>query len=120
MAGKDVILSEEELDGLLDAAGVPEIPWGAEQRLMVRVASESLNNVVPFPQRAKPAPAGVWRWQMPAALAASLMLGIWLGTQGPVSNAVAAATESAMLGSDSDFGPAGIDEIGSFDADNAT
>ena len=120
MSGKDKVFSDGELGRLLDLASVVEIPKAAEQRLMVQIARVSPNNVVPFPQRAKALPTNVWRWQMPVALAASLILGIWLGTQGPVSRAVAAATDFTVLGSDSDFGPDGLDEIGSFDLDNAT
>ena len=120
MTGKDRILTDEELDSLLNVATAPDVPVGFEQRLARRLAAESGSNVVPFPQRAKQAPIKMWRWQMPAALAASLVLGIWLGTQGPVSSAFAAATETAMLGSSSDFGPAGLDEIENFDLDDAT
>lgn len=120
MTGKDRILTDEELDNLLNVATAPDIPVDFEQRLARRLAAESGSNVVPFPQRAKQAPIKTWRWQMPAALVASLVLGIWLGTQGSVSSAIAAATETAMLGSASDFGPAGLDDIGDYDLDDAT
>ena len=120
MTGKDNFLTDEELDKLLNAASAPKVPLGFEQRLARRLAAESGSNVVPFPQRVIQAPTTVWRWQLPAALAASFVLGIWLGTQSTMSSAIAGATEAAMLGSASDFAPAGLDEIGDFDLDDAT
>ena len=120
MTGTDKTLTDDELDILLNAATTPPLPPGFELSLSRRLAAESANNVVPFPQRAKPMPHKVWQWQMPAALAASLVLGIWLGSQGTVSSAIAGATETAMLGSASDFGPAGLDETDDYDLDGTT
>ena len=120
MTGTDKTLTDDELDILLTVATTPTVPSGFEQSLARRLAAESANNVVPFPQRAKPVPHRVWQWQMPAALAASLVLGIWLGTQGTVSTAIAGATETAMLGSASDFGPAWLDETDDYDLLDST
>ncbi len=120
MTRTDEILTDEELDNLLKLASVPNIPLDFEQSLARRLAVESGNNVVPFPQRVKPTQRHIWRWQMPAALAASLVLGIWLGAQGSVSSVLAGATETAMLGSANDFGPAGLDELNNFDLGDAT
>ena len=120
MTRKDEILTDEELNNLLKLASAPKIPLDFEQSLARRMVAERGNNVVPFPQRVKPTPRHIWRWQMPAALAASLVLGIWLGAQGNVSSVLAGATETAMLGSANDFGPAGLDEIDNFDLGDAT
>lgn len=120
MTGKDKILTDAELDNLLNIASVPKVPFGFEKRLSRRMADETISNVVAFPQRTKPAQHKTWRWQMPAALAASLVLGIWLGTQGTVSSAIAGDTETAMLGSASDFGPAGLDDSDDYDLGDAT
>ena len=120
MSGTDRILTDEELDQLLKMASAVQLPTGFEQRLARRIASEAGNNVVQFPRRAKPAERTIWRWPVPAALAASLIVGIWLGAQGSLSNEIESASETAMLGSTSDFAPAGIDDISDIDLDNAS
>ncbi|MEP6826692.1 MAG: hypothetical protein ABJA10_01315 [Aestuariivirga sp.] len=120
MSGTDRILTEEELEQLLKMASVPQLPMGFEQRLARRIASEAGSNVVQFPRRAKSAERIMWRWPVPAALAASLIIGIWLGAQGSMSSVIESATETAMLGSTSDFAPAGLDDISDIDMDNAS
>ena len=120
MTGTDRILTDAELDQLLKMASTPQLPTGFEQRLARRIASEAASNVVQFPRRAKLAERTNWRWQVPAALAASLIIGIWLGAQGSASNVIESATETAMLGSASDFAPAGLDDIDDIDLDNAS
>ena len=120
MTGTDRILTDEELDQLLKLAIAVQLPTGFEQRLARRIASEAGSNVVQFPGRAKPAERTIWRWPVPAALAASLIVGIWLGAQGSMSNVIENATETAMLGSTSDFAPAGLDDISDIDLDNAS
>ena len=120
MTGIDRILTDEELEQLLKMASPAQLPTGFEQRLARRIASEAGDNVVPFPRRAKPVARAVWRWPVPAALAASLIVGIWLGAQGSLSNEIESASETAMLGSTSDFAPAGLDDISDIDWDNAS
>ena len=120
MTGTDRILTDAELDGLLNMASTVKAPMGFEQRLVRRIASEAGSNVVQFPQRTKSVAKTSWRWPVPAALAASLIVGIWLGAQGSVSNVIEGATETAMLGSPSDFGPAGLDDISDIDLDTAS
>ena len=120
MTGMDRILTDEELEQLLKMASAPQLPTGFEQRLERRIASEAGSNVVQFPRRGKSAERTIWRWPVPAALAASLIVGIWLGAQGSLSNEIESATETAMLGSTSDFAPAGIDDISDIDLDNAS
>ena len=120
MTGTDRILTDAELDALLTEASAPKAPLGFEQRLASRIASEAGSNVVLFPRRAKPVARTVWHWPVPAALAASLIIGIWLGAQGSVSNAIEGANETAMLGSANDFGPAGLDDISNIDLDSAS
>ena len=120
MTRTDEMLTEKELDALLELASEPQVPLDFEKSLARRLVAERANNIVPFPQRIKPPPRYAWRWQMPAALAASLVLGIWFGTQGSVDNALADATETAMLGSANDFGPAGLEELDNFDLGDAT
>ena len=120
MTGTDRILTDTELDQLLKMASTPQLPTGFEQRLARRMASDAGSNVVQFPRRTKLTEPTIWRWSVPAALAASLIIGIWLGAQGSVGNVFEGATETAMLGSASDFAPAGLDEISDIDLDSAS
>ncbi len=120
MTRTDEMLTDEELDNLLKLASAPKVPLDFEQSLARRLMVESRSNVVPFPRRVKSTPRNLWRWQMPAALAASLVLGVWLGAQGSVSSALTGATETAMLGSANDFGPAGLEELDTLDLGDAT
>jgi len=113
-------LTDQELDRLLNVASAPQIPNGFEKRMASRIAAEAGSNVVPFPGRAKSIPRVVPKWPIAAALAASLVLGFWLGNQNPLANVLDGLTETALLGSTSDFGPSGWDDIGAADADAAS
>ena len=121
MIGTDRILTDKELDALLAKASVPKVPMGFEQRLAQRVANEVQSNVVQFPLKAKAVASTPWRWPVPAALAASLIIGIWLGAQGLVGNIIdGTTTETAMTNSTGDFGPAGLDDISDIVTDTAS
>ncbi len=120
MTGFDRDLTDQELDRLLSSAGSPSVPKGFEQRMAARIAAEAGSNVVPFPVRIKAKARPMSLWPIPAALAASLVLGFWLGNQNPLSTMLDGLTETAMLGSASDFGPSGLDDIGAVDTDAAS
>lgn len=70
------------LEKLLKRATDPAIPHGAEDRLMAAIrVTEQKSNVVQLRQRP---PAS--RWLVGLPLAASLLLGIYLGTKGTIDN----------------------------------
>jgi hypothetical protein len=67
------------IDIVLEAATNPELPAGAEERLLARLKGES--RVVTLQSR-KAQPGPVLRWTAALPLAASLALGIYLGAMG--------------------------------------
>lgn len=73
---------DRETRAVLARASVPELPEGAMDRLMARIAQEPQQARVvafaPRPSAARPA----WRYAAAVPLAASLALGIWLGANG--------------------------------------
>ncbi len=110
--------NDNELNKVLAAASAPQLPMDFEARLAQRVAATASNNVILFPQRrAQPAKMS-FRLPMVAALAASLMIGFWVGGSGQTTSLFEGLTETAMLGATQDFAPAGMEELGNLDVDN--
>jgi hypothetical protein len=77
MEKNDETPMDEALEMLLKRATDPQVPKGAEARLMraIQVAGQQ-SNVVPFQPRAK-----FQGWAVGLPLAAALALGIYLGSQ---------------------------------------
>ncbi len=71
---REQLMSEAELDVLLREATNPTIPLGAEARLMKRLSLSGAVHEVPTKKNA------VWLSALP--LAASLILGVYLGAYG--------------------------------------
>lgn len=65
-------MHNNDLDKMLSAASAPKPSAGFEQRLLAKIASA--NNVIAFPKRKTASP-----WLIGLPLAASLVLGVWLG-----------------------------------------
>ena len=65
-------MNEHDLDRLLSAASAPKPAAGFEQRLLEKIAPT--NNVIALPKRKTASP-----WLIGLPLAASLVLGVWLG-----------------------------------------
>ena len=70
---------DRAIDIVLKAATNPELPAGAEERLLARLERE--DRVVTLAS-GKAAPGPVLRWTAALPLAASLALGIYLGAMG--------------------------------------
>jgi hypothetical protein len=73
------MLSDKELDRLLAHATDPELPIGFEAILLAKLNGKNCNNVLAFPPNRKP---DFFLLGLP--LAASLMLGLWLGSAGTI------------------------------------
>ena len=70
------LMTDDTLDNILAFATKPQVQ-GFEQRLAARIKAEPRSsNIIDFPQSKKPKLG--WIFGLP--LAASLMLGLWLGT----------------------------------------
>lgn len=73
---------QREVDKVLRLASDPAMPAGAMDRLMARVAAERQQaQVIAMPQRAPVRPSPL-RYAAALPLAASLLLGVYLGAQG--------------------------------------
>jgi hypothetical protein len=98
------MLNDDELDKLLAQAAEPDPPEGFEKRMMARLNATSASNVIAFPQRKSVNP-----WLVGLPLAASLMLGIWLGASSrfdnliPTNDTIFAANDGAGDGDTDDF-----------------
>ena len=112
-------MTDRELDLLLVHATVPSLPEGARDRLMQRLAGEAssppANTVVPF-RRAAAAPSRIG-WLAGLPLAASLALGIYLGSGGTLESYLP-STAYDMLAGNSDDAVTGIEDVESFNEDD--
>jgi hypothetical protein len=73
---------DREARAVLAQASLPELPAGAFDRLMARIADEpQAQKVVSFTQRPRTSQP-FWRYAAAVPLAASLALGLWLGANG--------------------------------------
>jgi len=117
------MVTDFELNRLLAQASKPEPLPGFEARLAQRMAASEAapvsDNVIAFrPRKAVAAPSRPLRLPFAAAMAASLAVGLWLGSNGQLANLLEQGTETAMLDVSSDFAPAGLEDLGNADADN--
>ena len=79
---KDNELSDTELDQLLQLAGKPQPSADFEIRMLEKLRlTAAPNNVIAFPSTQKTP-----LWIIAVPLAASLILGIWLGSSGAASD----------------------------------
>ena len=108
---------DEALKKLLKRATDPAIPEGAEVRLMAAIrAVEPQSNVVNFPSRPK-----FQRWAVGIPLAASLALGIYLGSKGSLDNYMPDSIVGETLADTSDSSPStGLDDAASYSEGDLT
>ena len=108
---------DEALAKLLKRATDPSVPEGAEARLMVAIrAAEQQSNIVPFQPR-----AGLQRWAVGLPLAASLALGIYVGSQGLLDNYFPDSVVGAALTDTADPVPSsGLDDAESYEEGELT
>lgn len=87
---QDIELSDTELNQLLSFASKPQPSADFEARLMEKLQTKAVpNNVIAFPQARK---TTIWLTAFP--LAASLILGIWLGSSDSVLDYLPISTQS--------------------------
>ncbi len=117
-------LTDTELDRLLAKAGTPVVPHDFEARMARRLQEPSVNlmrsNVIPFPQKKMPKPVSGASLPLAAALAASLMLGIWAGTGAQNFNVLPASIDLATLEPNADFANAGSEDLSMITEDPTT
>jgi hypothetical protein len=94
-------LSDREVDHLLQSATHPRPPADFEPNLLARINTATPSNVVAFPRQRKSS-----LWITGLSLAASLILGLWLGSSNqaasllPFSTDTIAQSISALLPAD--------------------
>jgi hypothetical protein len=96
----DRLLEAEEaraIDIVLEAATKPELPAGAEERLLTRLERE--DRVVTLPSR-RTSPGQMLRWTTALPLAASLALGIYLGAMGTLDGFLPETVTGELAASD--------------------
>jgi hypothetical protein len=108
---------DKAFDRLLKRASDPQVPDCAEERLMGIIRSTpQQSNVVAFKPRARLQP-----WLVGLPLAASLALGIFLGTQGTLDNLMPDAIVGETSADSGDDGlSSGVDEAESYAEGNVT
>ena len=102
---------DQALEKLLKRATDPAIPEGAEARLMaaIRLAAPQ-SNVVKFPSRPK-----FQRWTIGVPLAASLALGIYLGSKDTLDTYLPDSIMGGTVADTSDLNPSsGLDDAESY------
>jgi len=99
---------ERAVKAVLGHASVPDLPAGAMDRLMARIATEPQDaKVIAFAPR-RPAMSGIWRLVAAVPLAASLALGIWLGASGKMDFMMPRAVTGGVALNDD----AAVDDLG--------
>jgi hypothetical protein len=112
MEDRNKIMSDKDLDRLLNAVNHPVRPLGAEQRLMGRIATESARAATNARK------TGAWPWMSALPLAASLVLGLYLGQSGYQPSWLD-LQDTASLGDGSDL-PTGFEELEEISMDAST
>jgi hypothetical protein len=119
MTDKNGPMSDVELDALLAHASEPRLPAGANERLLARLAGQKAHeNVVSF-RRAEPQQSRLG-WLASLPLAASLALGIYLGSAGSLESLVPTAAYELLVGVNIDDPVTGIEDVESLTEDDVS
>ncbi len=114
--GKDTELSDTELDSLLQHASSPLPRNDFESRLLAKLTPTTVpTNVITFPKRKK---TSLWLASLP--LAASLILGVWLGANGTAAEFLPFTTESVSQNDTALLGTQSTDEFDFLTEDNVS
>ncbi len=100
-------MQDDDLDKLLASASTPVPRLGFEQRLLHKISVP--NNVIAFPKRKAASP-----WVIGLPLAASLVVGLWLG----VSNLLPATDTIMVSQTTDDTTSSGFDDVVALIEDN--
>jgi hypothetical protein len=78
-------VTDTELDEMLKAATRPQLPRGFADRLQAKLEQPAASNVIAFPQKKTLPVKSARLWLSAIPLAASLVIGLYLGAQGSMS-----------------------------------
>jgi hypothetical protein len=101
-------MDDQSLDQILELASKPELSADFESRLMAMVAGQTRHTaeIVAFPRRQGPR-----TWLVGLPLAACLMLGVWLGADGQLSDILPVSSASTATAFADQLSPSGVDDI---------
>lgn len=100
---------DREIAAVLGHATAPDLPAGAMDRLLARIAEEPQQaRVIAFAPRQRPRPGAIWRYAAAVPLAASLALGVWLGANGKMDFLMPTAVTGGVALNDD----APVDDLG--------
>ena len=112
---KQIKLDDKALDLILARASRPQPAAGFEARLFAQINQQQAAILLPFPQTRLRAP-----WLMGLPLAASLVLGIWFGASGTVSDYFSAGGDTVAYGASDLDVPGTIDDFDNINEDSLT
>jgi hypothetical protein len=113
---KDTELSDVELDRLLQHASTPLPHNDFEARLLAKLSPMAVqSNVIAFPKKKK---TSLWIVGLP--LAASLVLGVWLGANGTAAEFLPFTTEGIIQNDTALLGAQSSDEFDFLTEDNVS
>ena len=113
---RDTELSDNELDHLLQHASTPVPRNDFEERLLAKLIPTAVpTNVIAFPKRKKTL---LWLASLP--LAASLILGVWLGANGTAVEFLPFTTEGTIQNDTALLGTQSTDELDFLTEDNVS
>lgn len=111
---RESAMEGREIDAVLSRASTPAIPEGAVPRLMARIAAEPQERqeatVIPFRPRAQAPRRSLFRVAAALPLAASLALGVYLGTKGTLDFMLPTAITGVALSTDAPDDLGGVGE----------
>jgi hypothetical protein len=99
-------MTDEDLDRILTLASKPEPSSGFEARVLARIKPQASAEVIAFPQRKSPR-----AWVLGLPLAACLVIGVWLGASGDVSDLLPSSSSTSAMASADQLSPSGVDDI---------
>lgn len=120
----DAERSARAVDHVLSLASEPALPGGAMDRLLAKLdaaEAEAVSNVVAFPAAPRREARRFFRFAAAIPLAASLMLGFYLGAQGALDTVLPTAiTGSVALNDDAPDDLGGIGDIEAYAEDSTS
>jgi len=106
----DEMMSDKDLDVLLSHASTPQLPLGAKTRLLAKMEEQRASpKIMLRSQRESQKSRLGWLAGLP--LAASLALGIYLGSAGPLESILPTAAYELLTGVNIDDPVTGIEDV---------
>jgi uncharacterized transporter YbjL len=106
-------MTDKELDKLLGAMKQPDLPKGFADRLQAKLDQDAVTNVIAFPKQRATQTQSRRIWLSALPLAASLIIGIFLGAAGTIPESLS-GVQTAFLGETESSSSVGTEEMEDF------